>query len=187
MNENYEILKTYKLKPGSSFMRPLQDLPEHVELSDPAISIMTDLRKVSVVVTRPNISIEQANDKMICYGVRLLLVLDSKDKIAGLLTTTDLSGDKPLIHTQEMGGAYGDIMVRDIMTPLKDLDVMMLEDVMKVSIGSVVATLCNDGRRHGLVVSADADGNQTVCGIFSITQIARKNEEPSQPDDEIIL
>lgn len=187
MNEDYEILQTYKLNPGSSFIRPSQDLPEHVELSDPATSIMTDLRKVSVVVTRPYISIEQANEKMICYGVRLLLVLDRKDKIAGLLTTTDLSGDKPQNHIKEMGGSYGDIIVRDIMTPLKDLEFMKLEDVMNASIGNVVATLCNDGRRHGLVASKDADGNHTVCGIFSITQIASKNEDPSLPCDNILL
>lgn len=174
MAREFEMLKSFRLKTGSSYMRPRQVLPEHVNLSDPAISVMSDLSKVSVVVARPTVSMESANAKMIRYGVRMLLVLDSNDQIAGLLTATDVLGEKPMRFLQNMGGTYADIMVRDIMTTQRDLEVMKIEDVRNAEVGQIVATLKKVGRQHGLVVDEGVDGKQTVCGIFSITQIARQ-------------
>ena len=65
MTREFEILKLSRLKTGSSYMRPRQVLPEHVNLSDPAITVMSDLSKVSVVVVRPNSTMDSANAKMI--------------------------------------------------------------------------------------------------------------------------
>jgi CBS-domain-containing membrane protein len=174
MSREFEILKSYHLKTGSSFLRPTQVLPERVNLSDPALSVITDLSKISIVVARPNASMDSANAKMIRYGVRMLLVLDSNDQVAGLLTATDVLGEKPMRFLQNMGGTHADIMVRDLMTPQRELEVMKLEDVKKSEVGQIAATLKKAGRQHGLVVSEGGDGKQTVCGIFSITQIARQ-------------
>jgi CBS-domain-containing membrane protein len=135
---------------------------------------MTDLSKVSVVSIRSNASMENANTKMIRYGVRMLLVLDSSDQVAGLLTATDILGEKPMRFLQSMGGTYADIMVRDLMTTQRDLEVMDIEDVKNAEVGNIVATLKSAGRQHGLVAIEGADGRQTVCGIFSLTQIARQ-------------
>lgn len=174
MIRELEALKSSRLKTGSSYMRPTQVLPEQVKLSDPAISVMSDLSKVSVVVARPNASMDSANAKMIRYGVRMLLVLDSNDHVAGLLTASDILGEKPMRFLQNMGGTHADIMVRDIMTTQRELDVMNIDDVKNAEVGQIIATLKQSGRQHGLVVAEGADGKQTVCGIFSITQIARQ-------------
>ena len=174
MIREFEILKSSRLKTGSSYMRPRQVLPEHVNLGDPAISVMSDLSKVSVVVVRPTVSMESANSKMIRYSVRMLLVLDTNDQVAGLLTATDILGEKPMRYLQNMGGTYADIMVRDIMTTQRDLEVLRIEDVKNAEVGQIVATLKKSGRQHGLVIQEGEDGKQTVCGIFSITQIARQ-------------
>ena len=174
MIREFEILESSRLKAGSSCVRPVQVLQKHVNLSDSAILVMSDLSKVSVVSVRSNASMDSANAKMIRYGVRMLLVLDSNDQVAGLLTATDVLGEKPMRFLQNMGGTHADIMVRDIMTTQRDLDVMKLEDVQNAEVGQIVATLKKSGRQHGLVVSEGADGKQAVCGIFSITQIARQ-------------
>lgn len=174
MIREFESLKSSRLKTGSSFMRPVQSLPEHVTLSDPALKVMTDLSKVSVVVARSNASMDSANAKMIRYGVRMLLVLDSNDQVAGLLTASDVLGEKPMRFLQNMGGTHADIMVRDIMTTQRELEVVKLEDVQHAEVGQIVATLKKSGRQHALVAAEGADGKQTVCGIFSITQIARQ-------------
>jgi CBS-domain-containing membrane protein len=174
MIREFEILKSTRLKTGSSFMRPSQALPTHVSLSDPALTVMTDLSKVSVVVARSNASMDSANAKMIRYGVRMLLVLDGNDQVAGLLTASDVLGEKPMRFLQNMGGTHADIMVRDIMTTQRELEVVKLEDVKNAEVGQIVATLKKSGRQHALVASEGADGKQTVCGIFSITQIARQ-------------
>jgi len=111
---------------------------------------------------------------MIRYGVRMLLVLDSNDQVAGLLTASDVLGEKPMRFLQNMGGTHADIMVRDIMTTQRELEVVKREDVQQAEVGQIVSTLKKSGRQHALVAVEAADGKQTVCGIFSITQIARQ-------------
>ena len=174
MIKEYSPLQIIPLKTGSSFVRPVQALPEHVKLSDPAISVMTDLSKVSVVSVRAKTSMDKANAKMIRYGVRLLLVLDDNDQVAGLLTATDVLGEKPMRFLQNMGGTHADIMVRDIMTTQRELETLKIEDVKNAQVGHIVASLKKSHRQHALVVAEGADGKQAVCGLFSITQIARQ-------------
>lgn len=174
MNKEYSALPSSLLKVGSSVARPVQKIPERVKLSDPAVSVMTDLSKVSVVNVRAITSMDKANAKMIRYGVRLLLVLDDNDQVAGLLTATDILGEKPMRYLQNMGGTHADIMVRDIMTTQRELEAMKIEDVKNARVGEIVASLKKSHRQHALVVAESADGNQAVCGLFSITQIARQ-------------
>ena len=174
MIKEYSPLPIVHLKTGSSFLRPVQTLPELVKLSDPAISVMTDLTKVSVVSVRARTSMDKANAKMIRYGVRLLLVLDDNDQVAGLLTATDILGEKPMRYLQNMGGTHADIMVRDIMTTQRELEALKIEDVKNARVVEIVATLKKSHRQHALVVAEGADGKQAVCGLFSITQIARQ-------------
>ncbi len=174
MTKEYSALKSSLLKAGSSFMRPVQKLPERVKLSDPATSVMTDLNKVSVVSVRAKTSMDKANAKMIRYGVRTLLVLDDNDQVAGLLTASDVLGEKPMRFLQHMGGTHADIMVRDIMTTQRELEVLKIEDVQNAQVGQIVASLKKSHRQHVLVVAEGADGKQAVCGLFSITQIARQ-------------
>lgn len=174
MIKEYASLQSAPLKTGSSFVRPVQIFPERVKLSDPAMNVMTDLSKVSVVSVRAKTSMDKANAKMIRYGVRMLLVLDDNEQVAGLLTATDVLGEKPMRFLQHMGGTHADIMVRDIMSTQRELEVLKIEDVRKAKIGDIVATLKKANRQHALVASDGADGKQTVCGLFSITQIARQ-------------
>ena len=117
---------------------------------------------------------DKANAKMIRYGVRLLLVLDDSDQVAGLLTATDVLGEKPMRFLQNMGGTHDDIMVRDIMTTQRELETMRIQDVRNAKVGNIVATLKKSHRQHALVVEEAADGKHSVCGLFSITQIARQ-------------
>lgn len=174
MIREYNALQSFPLKTGASFVRPVQALPEQVKLSDPASSVMTDLSKVSVVSVRAKTSMDKANAKMIRYGVRMLLVLDDNEQVAGLLTAADVLGEKPMRFLQNMGGTHADIMVRDIMSTQRELEVLKVEDVQNATVGQIVATLKKNGRQHALVVAESADGRQSVCGLFSITQIARQ-------------
>ena len=60
------------------------------------------------------------------------------------------------------------------MTPQRELQVMSINDVENATVGHIVATLKKAEKQHGIVVEENADGTQTVCGIFSTTQIARQ-------------
>lgn len=173
MIREYSALQSFPLKTGSSFVRPVQTFPERVKLSDSALSVMTDLTRVSVVSVRAKTPMDRANAKMIRYGVRMLLVLDDSEQVAGLLTASDVLGEKPMRFLQNMGGTHADIMVRDIMSTQRELEVMKIENVQQAKVGDIVASMKKSDRQHALVVSEGADGRQTVCGLFSITQVAR--------------
>lgn len=174
MGKNFAPLTGYPLKAGAGFSRPTQVLPQNVSLNDPAVNVMTDLRAVSVVNVRAITAMEKANTKMIRYGVRTLLVLDDADKVVGLLTATDVLGEKPVRFLQQVGGTHADILVRDVMTVQRELSVLKLEDVLAARVGDILATLKAAGRQHAMVVEESADGSQTVRGLFSATQIARQ-------------
>jgi CBS-domain-containing membrane protein len=174
MVKEYTELQSIPLKTGATFVRPVQVLPEHVKLSDSALTVMTDLTRVSVVSTRARTSMDKANAKMIRYGVRMLLVLDDNEQVAGLLTASDVLGEKPMRFLQNMGGTHDDIMVRDIMSTPRELSALKITDVQQAKVGDIVASMKKSNRQHALVVTEGADGRQIVCGLFSITQIARQ-------------
>lgn len=174
MHTNYTPLSSTPLKTGASFVRPFQALPERVKLSSSALDVMTDLTKISVVSVRAKTSMDKANAKMIKYGVRMLLVLDDSEQIAGLITASDVLGEKPMRFLQNMGGTHADIMVRDVMSTQRELEVLNIQDIKSAKVGDVVASLKKSNRQHALVVSESVEGRQTVCGLFSITQIARQ-------------
>lgn len=174
MNREYTALTVHSLQRGASFVRPTQVLPERVTLEDSALKVMTDLQKVSVVTVRAKTPMEKAHDKMKRYGVRTLIVLDEADKVLGILTASDILGEKPMRFLQQMGGTHVDIIVRDIMTPQRELEVLNLQDVSVAKVGHVLATLKAAGRQHAMVVEENANAAQAIRGIFSATQIARQ-------------
>jgi CBS-domain-containing membrane protein len=174
MKKSFTVLAKHPFKTGTDIARPKQVLPKSVTLNDPATNVMTDLRSVSVISVRAKTSLDKANAKMIRYGVRMVLVTDEEDKICGVLTATDVLGDRPVLFLQQMGGTHADILVRDVMSVARGMEVSKLEDVQKAKVGNIICTLKAAGRQHALVVEDNADGSQTVCGLFSVTQIARQ-------------
>lgn len=139
------------------------------------MAVMTDLERVMPITIGPGVSIETANQRMIDAGVRLLLVVDGDQRIVGLITATDILGEKPMKHRQRTGGTFTEILVHDIMTPQAQLDVLGLRDVFRARVGDIVATLKIFGRQHALVAERNGESDaQRVRGIFSATQIGRQ-------------
>lgn len=175
MPRNYAALdSSLLLQPGSGFCQPSQNLPQRVGLDDSAESVMSDFKEISAVLIRAGDSVDESNRRMIQRGVRLLLVVDDNRKVAGIITATDILGEKPLQMIAERGGRREDILVRDIMTPQHRLEVLRMDEVRGAKVGHVVATLKKSGRQHAMVVEVDQHGQQTVRGLFSATQIARQ-------------
>lgn len=174
MSENYNAIPSAPMQKGASFQKPSQALPESVKLSDPAMMVMTDFRSVTAHGTHPLESIESARLKMINRAVRLLLVVDEQNHILGLVTSTDLTSEKPMQIIQTQGIRHSDVLVKDIMTPREKLEVLCMEDVVKARVGDVLATLRACGRQHALVAERQSDRSQVVRGLFSISQISRQ-------------
>ncbi len=175
MAANYLPLPTRILSDGAEFHRPAQFLPQTVTMDTPAIEVMTDLQKVTAITIEPNVSLNDANQKMIANKVRLLLVTHTGNTIEGLITASDILGEKPMIYARKTGCKLAEIRVEDIMTLRSQLEVMQLVDVNQARVGNIVESLKRQGRQHALVVDVDENTlHESLRGIFSCAQISKQ-------------
>lgn len=143
--------------------------PHRVSADDAAFSVMTDLRDVPPAVIGPERSIDEANARMIDRAVRLLFVVDQQRSIVGVITATDLLGEKPVRFMQERGVKHSEVQVCDIMTPASRLEAIPMRDVSQMRVGHIVATLKAVQRQH--LIACEDDGAR-VRGLFSASRIA---------------
>ena len=165
----YSALTLTPLRPASRVAEPAP--PDRVTLDDPAFPVMTDLREVAAVTPRPDVTMDAAHALMIQRRVRLLFVLGDDGAIAGVITATDLLGEKPMRFMQGRDVAHGEITVADLMTPASMLEALALQDVAQMRVGHIVATHKAVRRQHLMVAE---DGGKRVRGLFSASQVARQ-------------
>ena len=185
---HYVPLRNSRGNAGDRYRLPVPGPAAPVRLDSPATEVMTDLRRVSAVTVEPGTSIAAANQAMIARGVRALFVVDEARRVLGILTYTDILGERPIQIAQSRRMHYDEVLVRDIMTPSERLEVLDLRDVLGARVGDVIATLRLAARQHALVVEVPegaAAGDRMVCGIFSLTQIGRRLGIPAQPVHDI--
>lgn len=156
-----------------------------VQLDSLATEVMTDLRRVTPVTIGPDTPVVEANRVMIARGVRALFVVGEPRRVLGIVTSTDVLGERPIQVAQERSIHYDEVVVGDIMTPSDRLEVLDLHDVVRARIGDIIATLKLAGRQHALVVDGATAQNATISGIFSLTQIARRLGIPPQQVHDI--
>ena len=169
---DYRPLEVKVLTGAVKMCRP--EPPKAVTLDSPALEVMTDLNQVYAAVIEPQIQVDAAKTYMIQRGVRLLFVVNHDKTLAGLITATDVQGEKPMRIVQERGIHHDEIRVADIMTPLANIEALPIEDLRHAHVGNVLATLKGSGRQHALAIDVDAKGNPRVCGMFSLSQLARQ-------------
>ena len=97
--------------------RPTQTLPEGSRWTIPRVQVMTDFQSVTAIIILPADTVDEAHRRMIQRGVRLLLVVDQNRNVLGVITATDILGEKPVQVAVQRGFRRGEIQVRDIMTP----------------------------------------------------------------------
>ena len=162
MLSDYTPLQLHALTPGADLTQTDLQNCGYLKISHPALDVMTDLHLTTAVTISPDAGIENAEERMRRRGVRLLFVQDGDGTLAGLITATDLLGEKPLQYIERHGGKHRDIRVQDIMTPRERLEVLQLTDVQAARIGNIVATLrapaCFGGCNH----SRPRDGARAV-------------------------
>ncbi len=174
MLRDYAPLQFQLLKSGAGYAQPTQVVPERATLEDPALHVMTDFKAVTAVIVLSGDALDEAHRRMIQRGVRLLLVVDQDRRVVGVITATDILGEKPIRVITQNGVRREELLVRHVMSPQETLEVLDLAAMRTAKVGHIVATLKRAGRQHALVVEQDAAGRQTVRGVFSATQIARQ-------------
>ncbi len=172
-------LPTFRLERGTSIAQasPWNNSP--VTLESPALDVMTDLTQVKAATIHPATSLRQAEQMMIYQGVRMLFVVTDMPTIEGLVTTTDLRGDKPMRAIHERNLHYDDLCVADVMTALAMLDAIDYDRMKTTTVGNAIATLKRLGRNHLLVVENDTDQKtRRVRGVISRSQVERQFGTP---------
>jgi len=170
----YHTLQAGTLDAGVTFKRPRQALPEKVTLNSPAIDVMTDLAQVTAESVSANLSVDDAEQKMIAAGIRLLFVTNQLNEIIGIVTSKDVSGERLMRLVSDSRTPRKDLIVRDIMTSQHKIEVLELGDVATSRVGDIVFTLKRMGRQHALVVEHDETGQQLIRGVLSTSQIGRQ-------------
>jgi CBS-domain-containing membrane protein len=144
-----------------------------VGLENPALDVMTDFRRLTAFIATPGDTIRQAEERMIRRKVRLLFVMDSNDRVTGLITSTDIHGEKPLQVVQSRGIRRDEVLVADIMTSVDRLEAVDFDDLSHARVGHVLETLKARGRQHALVIE-NANGQQMVRGLLSLSQLCKQ-------------
>jgi CBS domain-containing protein len=183
VDREYHPLPIRELGVDASFRRPTQAQASRVEVESPALQVMTDLARISPATIRPQAPLAGANQFMITRGVRLLLVVDDSETVVGVITATDILGERPMVVATGRGLRRDELTVADVMTPAEQVQVVALADVEGARVGHVLEMLRRTGRQHALVVDFDSlpptplapPAKRTmVRGIFSISQIAHQ-------------
>lgn len=184
MDRQFHSLPIRELGEEARFRRPVQPQAARVTLESPALDVMTDLCRTSPATIRPQAPIAGANQFMISRGVRLLLVADDRETVLGVVSATDVLGEKAMRIATDRGMKRAELTVGDIMTPARQVEVIALGDVEGARVGHVLETLRRAGRQHALVVDfdvipprslIDAPVRRTmVRGILSISQLGRQ-------------
>lgn len=172
-------LETFRLEPGTSIAQANLWHSTPVTLDSPALDVMTDLSKVKAATTHPSTTLRRAEQIMIYQGVRMLFVVTDMPSIEGLITTTDLRGDRQMRVVHERNLRYDELCVADVMTGLSMLDAIDYGRMSSASVGNLVATLKAFGRNHLLVVQNATDATpRRVRGVISRSQIERQTGTP---------
>lgn len=163
------VLPTFRLQTGAGLVQaePWQNDP--VTPDSPALAVVTDLTRVKAATVQPGVPLHEAEQAMIYLGVRMLFVVSTMPAIEGLVTTTDLHGDRQMRLVHERGLRWDELSVADVMTPLTELDAIPFERLAHASVGDLIATLRRFGRNHLLVTEAGQ-----VRGVVSRSQIERQ-------------
>ena len=185
MSREFDPLPIRELGAGAGFRRPTQSQAPRVTPESPALHVMTDLTRVTPATIRPEAPLSGANQLMITRGVRLLLVVDERhEAVLGLITASDILGERPLQMAASRSLRMNELAVADVMTPAAQIEVIALGDVESARVGHVLETLRRLGRQHALVVDHDTipaagllerpRSRAMVRGIISLSQIARQ-------------
>ena len=170
-------LQTFRLEAGVAIAAHAG--AARVTVDSPALDAVTDLTLVKAVFTPATTSLRQAEAQMIAQGVRMLFVAADMHSLDGLVTSTDLHGDRQVRLVQEHHLRYDDLTVADVMTGLATLDAVDFDSLRTATVGHLIATLRRFGRNHLLAVETPtAEAPSRVRAVISRTQIERQLGAP---------
>ena len=169
----YPALPTGRVASEGCFLTS-SHVPMPVRIDSPALQVMTDLTRLPAAIICRSAFVHEAHQAMIHRGVRMLFVTGEDRQLEGIVTATDVLGERSMQAMQHRGLRREELRVEHIMTDVATLETIELAMVTRAEVGHVIATLKACSRQHAFVVDRNAAGRQIICGVFSATQIARQ-------------
>ena len=169
----YQELEIKSLQVAATLCNPGNYVHDKVQLEDPASDVMTDLTTINAVTIAPSNTLNEATDRMLRMKVKLLFVTDAKEKIIGLITYSDIQGERPIQFQQSNGVSRSEVCVLDIMTGIENIEVLDWSAVEKARVGDIALTMKKLNRQHALVLEQPAEGTYQIRGIFSISLLSK--------------
>ncbi len=171
MTKNYAPIPQMVITQPTAITQPSHCYVAEIHEDSSAFKVMSDLKLAAPAATSDTSSVKHANQQMIDRAVRMLLVVDDMQQLIGLITNTDLLGEKPHKHMQDHRCSTHDIQVKDLMTPIDGIKVLDYSDIERAKVGDIIATLKQNGHEHVLIADYQDDGTLSICGIFSLSHI----------------
>ena len=168
MQPAYTPRECIPLQANLSIERP-EEPPELVHFHDPAMLVYTDFSRVFPLTITADRTIDFALQEMKNAGVRLLLVVNKKHHMIGLISADQIMGDDPVRLAEDRQLDHSQITVAMLMQPQKDIQVLELNHLRDARVGHIVATLHNLEQKYILVVDQGV-----VSGLFSASQISKQ-------------
>lgn len=160
--------------------------PWQVNLTDPAVSVMTDFRVRPMFKLSPDETIDAALEKMKIAGLRIAFVFEKgSENVLGMITAYDIMGEKPMRYIQDIRlndhhVLRKDIKVGDLLEPVSAWVTATLHDVERATVQSVLVALQKSGRTHLPVIEPSTSGSPRLRGLFSSAKILRLSEASRQ-------
>ena len=168
-------LSAFRIETGTAIAQTRLPPSAAVTRASSALEVMTDLARVKAATVAPTLSLRVAEQTMINQGVRMLFVVTGLPSIEGLITSTDLHGDRQMRLVHERGLRWDELCVADVMTAVSALDAVDFDELRLATVGNLIATLKRFGRNHLLVRQAATDISPLrVRGVISRAQIERQ-------------
>jgi CBS-domain-containing membrane protein len=168
-------LNTFRFPENTCIPQAQPKAAESVTTASAGTDVMTDLAVVRAATITPETPLDKAEQTMIQQGVRSLFVMSDYPCVEGLVTASDLMGEKPVRLMTQRKVQRNELCVTDVMTMLSDLDALDYNELKDATVGDVINTFKRVGRTHLLVVqSATVKGPARIRGVISITQVERQ-------------
>ena len=111
-------LPTFRFNDGTCMAQAQPQQVEEVTLDTPALAVMTDLTQIRAATVHPDLSLDQAEQKMIHQGVRMLFVVSNTPCVDGVVTAEALRGERQMRLVQQRGIRRSELCVAGFVPPV---------------------------------------------------------------------
>ncbi len=148
--------------------RPTEKLD--MSMTSPATMFFTDFDQTEPLIVDASTSADLARLLMLKAHAKLNLVVDSDDKVLGVVSLEEVS-DQSITAKLSKNIKRDTITVADLMVPKSNIQGLDYTQVEHADIETVIEHLKTNGQQYCLVVDK---GSNKIRGVFSANDISRQ-------------